>query len=156
MAKYKVGQMVRFTLGLNGRPDADKWLEGAKEGKGVIIDRQDFSTTNSTLYLYSVKVTNPSDWEKGHDCNGRLTGSDANKGYGFFGENGLRPAEPTRTSAPTKSIAREKSDDDRTRAFFMKTKEEPDVLCPNPGCHGAKTEKIFFSVVCPICGWTSH
>lgn len=150
--KYKVGDMVRFTLDKSGDPSNAEWLKGAKEGKGIVITIDEKGFTS-----YGVKVIDPRDWEGGHGLGGRLLGPDKyRKGIWFIDVDSLRPAEPTRASAPTKSTAREKSDEDRMRAWFMQTKEEPAVRCPNPGCNGAKTEKIFFSVSCPICGWTSH
>jgi len=148
--KYKVGDVVRFTL-QNGRPSSTDWLEGAKEGEGVVIEDILDAVTES----YPVKVTNLPDWE-GHDCHGRLKGPNKRKGW-FFLERSLRLAETAQTSTTsTKPITREKSGDDGTRAWFMQTKEDPAVHCPNPACNGAETERIFFSVVCPICGWTSH
>lgn len=154
MAKYKVNDAVRFTLDGHGDPSTDKWVGGAKEGRGIILAL--LNSTDLTDFDYAVKVTDPPDWEGGHTGGGRLDVPDHHKGYYFY-EAALRPAETAQAStAPTKSTASNKSDDDGTRTFFMKTKEEPAVLCPNPCCHGAETERIFFSVVCPICGWTSH
>jgi len=145
--KYKVGDAVRFTFEENGkRPSSTEWREGAKEGRGVVINSDNGGG-------YPVKVTNPSDWEEGHGCGNRLTGPDAEKGW-FFSERSLRPAETARTpSVHTKPITREKSGDDGTRAFFMKTKEEPAVPCPNPGCGGAETQPLLVGHVCLICGW---
>jgi len=87
--KYKVGDVVKFTLDKNGRPLSASWLEGDKEGRGVVIEDIKDAVTES----YPVKVTNPSDWKEGHDCHGRLKGPDKLRGW-FFWKDPCSPRNP--------------------------------------------------------------
>lgn len=137
--KFKVGDVVKFTF---------------KNEKltGIILNRIDGDGHYTDDDIFTIKVIDPPDWEKGCDY-GSLSGGGAKKECQVW-ESALLPAKSAQMSlALTKPTVSGIETDDGTRAFFMQIKKEPSVFCSN--C-GVVTEPLFIGCKCPRCGWKSH